>query len=64
MKNLSEFNLKTLSYDELCSTNGGTEFSESFFHAIGWVVGAVVALWESFLENQARMEKNGLHPAV
>lgn len=64
MKNLSKLNLKTLSYDESCFTNGGSEFSESVFRGVGWVVGAIVSCWESFVENQARMDANGLHPAL
>lgn len=64
MKTISELNLKALSAEELLFTQGGSEFSKSVFFSIGWVAGAVTAMWESFITNQERMYKNGLHPAL
>lgn len=62
MKNVSELNLKALSDEDLKLTSGGSEFSESLVYAIGWVAGAAVSMWESFLRHQIQMEKHGLHP--
>ena len=64
MKNTSEYGVQELQHDDLTFVNGGSEFSESFVKSVGWVVGALGGMWESFVRNQEEMYKRGLHPAI
>lgn len=62
MKNLSNAGIKELNPEELRHVGGGSEFSLSVFRAIGWVVGGVQAMGESWMNYQARMAENEYHP--
>ncbi len=62
MKNTKGLNLEILTTEEQRSIDGGSEFSESVFRGIGWFVGSIAAIGQSFLENQSRVATAGYHP--
>ena len=62
MKNISEYNVQELQKDELLVVNGGTEFSEALVKSVGWVVGAIGGIWESFITHHGDMYVRGHHP--
>lgn len=64
MKNISTFTVYPLSEDALRITNGGSEFSESVFRGIGWVVGGIVGACNYYLDYQREVAKLGLVPIM
>ncbi len=59
MKNQLANNFQELNSDELRSICGGSDFSESVFRSIGWVVGGLIAVGESFLSYQTLIAEKG-----
>jgi len=61
MKNQFDPELRNLSAEEMNTVNGGSEFSESVFRAIGWVVGGLMAAAESTVKYQEVISEKGYH---
>lgn len=59
MKNQLANNFQELNNEELRSICGGSDFSESVFRSIGWVVGGFMAVGESFMRHQAMIAEKG-----
>lgn len=64
MKNLIQLNLRELNQEELHNSCGGSEFSESVFRGIGWAVGGLKAMGESFMNYQIIIAEKGYNPRI
>lgn len=64
MKAIDSLQLNDLSFEEQISIQGGSEFSESVFHAIGWVVGGIVGAYQSVHNQQLAEIRAGLRPRM
>lgn len=64
MKHTTETSFQELTHDELSQVSGGSEFTEDVFRGIGWIVGGLKAMGESFMNHQIRMENAGYVPRI
>ena len=62
MKTLENIEMQELSHEEKISINGGSEFSESFFRTVGWLIGGIVGAYQSVQANQEAEIRMGLSP--
>jgi hypothetical protein len=62
MKIKNDEQLSELSMEEMISIQGGSEFSESVFKTIGWIVGGIVGVYQSAHAQQVAEINAGLSP--
>lgn len=59
MKNLAEINVELLTENELVKIDGGSEFSEAVFRAIGWTAGQVVNAFNAMADVYGELHASG-----
>lgn len=61
MKNQLDTKVRELNLDEMHSIYGGTDFSETFAWAVGYVAGIIKAGFESTVKYQMIIDEKGYH---
>jgi hypothetical protein len=62
MKTINYSEWTELTMRESTEVYGGNDVSESIAFGIGWVIGSLQAIGESWMNHQARMAEKGYHP--
>ncbi len=62
MKDITNSEWTELTMRETTEVCGGNEVSESIAFGIGWVIGSLQAIGESWMNYQTRMAEKGYHP--
>lgn len=62
MRNITNSEWTELTMRESTEVYGGNDVSEKIAWGVGWVIGSLQAMGESWMNYQARMAENEYHP--